>query len=601
MTTKTDPGTSGKLRPFLFGIGVAVMAMTAFLRVLDNGFMPLWDDDTNFLQNLDYRGLGTAQLLWAWTTFLKGVYQPLAWILLEAQYAIWFLDPWGYHFVSLVLHAINATLLYLLSRTLIRRSDFSLGNEHAWVSDACAALAAVLFAVHPLRTEVVAWASCQPYLLCAMFCLLAVLAYLRAMPAPTTVQKPQGRWLIASMLLFAAALLCKAMAVCLPAVLLVLDIYPLRRLGGRHGGWFGANVRRVWLEKAPFVGLALVFSLIAIAAKLALPDSFLAHVPQTAGSLQARIAQICYTIAFYPYKTLLPVDLTALYHSPATIYWGQPGFFLSILGTVAVTVLLFLLRDRWPAALAAWACYLALLAPTINIVRFSTAIAGDRYSYIPMMSLHVLGAVVLLRLLAGEHWERRLGQALAVSGIAAVVVLSVLSWNQTASWRTPVTLWTWAVSHPGGNSAEAQNALGLALVEAGQSAVGMKHFVEATRLNPHWAEPYLHQAEILAWEGKLEEAERSVQAAIKRKAGSAAHIIRAMILIKRGQLHEAAAEYAEALRIEPDSDAASVGLASLVRMPAVDKDVATAGWNVVIRPRDPLAHQRLVDAVARTK
>jgi tetratricopeptide (TPR) repeat protein len=389
--------------------------------------------------------------------------------------------------------------------------------------------------------------------------------------------------------------------VCLPAVLLVLDIYPLRRLGGGRGQWFGSNVRGVWLEKTPFVGLAVVFALIAIAAKLDLPDSYLGHIPQTAGSLQARIAQISYAIAFYPYKTLLPIDLTALYHTPATIHWGQPAFLLSILGTVAVTILTFLLRDRWPAALAAWTCYLALLAPTLNIVRFSNAIAADRYSYIPMMSLHVLGAVFLLRLLVGARWEQRLGQALAISGMAAVVVLSVLSWNQTASWRTPVSLWTWAISHRGGNSAEAQNALGLALMQVGQFDRGIKHFAEATRLTPRWAEPYLHKAEILAREGKLEEAESSVRAAIELSPDAGAHSGLGTILVRRGRLHEAAAEYAKSLRMDPNNDSASVGLASLVKMPAVNEDVARAGWNVVIWPRDPLAHQRLADAIDRTQ
>jgi Tfp pilus assembly protein PilF len=595
--TENDLGATARPQAFWIGLGVALIAMAAFLPVLDNGFVMFWDDQVNFLQNVHYRGLGAAQLRWAWTNFLLGVYQPLAWMLLEAQYSIWKLDPWGYHFVSLVLHALNAALLYLLSLSLIRRSEPALCSEHPWLSHACAALAAVLFAVHPLRTEVVAWASCQPYLPAATFCLLSVLAYLRAMPGETS--PPRRRWLLASMLFYAAALLCKSIAVALPAVLLVLDIYPLRRLGGGRGRWLGTAVRGVWYEKAPFVGLALIFAIITIAAKGHAAGSFLALAPPT-DSLQARIAQICYAIVFYPYKTLLPVDLVALYGSPAT-NWEQPGAVLSMFATVAITLVLILLRARWPGALAAWMCYVVLLAPTVGIVRFSSEIVTDRYGYIPMMSLHVLAAAGLLRILVGGSWERRLGHGLAFGGLVAVAVLAVLSWSQSASWRTSVTLWSWAINHGRGNSAAIHRTLGLALAQAGQPDAGIKHFIEAARLAPRWPEPHLHKADILAKQGKLAEAERSVRSAIERSPGTAAHTRLGTILVKRGRLYEAAAEYAEALRIDPNNDSASVHLATVVKMPGVHADVTEAGWRVVLSPRDPLAHQRLADAIARTK
>jgi hypothetical protein len=596
--TENDPGATTNPRALWIGLGVALVAMAAFVPVLNNGFQTIWDDHVNFLQNAHYRGLGVAQLRWAWTTFLLGVYQPVAWMLLGAQYSIWNLDPWGYHFVSLMLHAVNAALLYVLSLTLIRRSEPALWSEHPWACNASAALAAVLFAVHPLRAEVVAWASCQPYLPCAAFCLLSVLAYVRAVPVDTTSPTSRRRWFIASILFFAAALLCKAMAVGLPAVLLVLDIYPLRRLGGGRGRWFGPTVRGVWFEKVPFVGLVLMFVMITIAAKLYLLGSPLDAA--LTGSLSTRIAQVCYAIIFYPYKTLLPVNLTAVYGSPAT-NWQQPGAVLSIFGTVALTLLLVLLRRRWPGALAAWACYFVLLAPTVGIVKFSTEIVADRYSYIPMMSLYVLAAAGLLRMLVGGRWERRLGQAVAIGGLVAVAVLSVLSWNQAASWRTSVSLWTWAIDHGRGNSAGVRNTLGLALIEAGQLDAAMKHLIEATRLRPRWSEPYVHQAEILAQQGKLEEAEMRVRTAIEQRPGADAHTQLGTILVKRGRLYEAATEYAEALRIYPDNDLASVHLATVVGMPGVDENVTKAGWNVVVSPRDPLAHQRLADAIARTK
>ena len=144
--------------------------LVAFLPSLDNGFVATWDDGPNLLENPHLRGLGWPSFSWAWRTFLLGVYQPLAWLLFFAQYAVWGLEPWGYHLVSLLGHAVNAILFFLLTRALLERARPDLADRDRTFG---AALAAALFAVHPLRVEVVAWASCQPYLPCAFFCLLA--------------------------------------------------------------------------------------------------------------------------------------------------------------------------------------------------------------------------------------------------------------------------------------------------------------------------------------------------------------------------------------------------------------------------------------------
>src|SRR5262249_31530433 len=145
---------------------------------------------------------------WAWTTTLIGVYQPLAWMLLGVQSALWDLDPAGYHAVSLALHALNAVVLCLLITAILRRAQPERAAQSPCTLWIAAALASALFALHPLRTEVVAWASCQPYLPCVLFCLLSVLAYLRAHDGPA-----RRRWLLASWALYAAALLGKAVAV----------------------------------------------------------------------------------------------------------------------------------------------------------------------------------------------------------------------------------------------------------------------------------------------------------------------------------------------------------------------------------------------------
>ena len=213
-------------------VALAVVAATAFLPALNNGFLA-FDDDENFLDNASFRGLGPSQIRWAWTTFLLGVYQPLAWMLLELEYVLAGLNPRGYHLVSIGLHAAVAVALFALIVAILRRCGWPAnqapGREiHLQLA---AALAAALFAVHPLRVEVVAWASCQPYLPCALFSILTILAYLRTHDEPADADGGRRRaWMMVTLALFTAALLSKAVAVTLPLVLLAIDVYPLCRL-----------------------------------------------------------------------------------------------------------------------------------------------------------------------------------------------------------------------------------------------------------------------------------------------------------------------------------------------------------------------------------
>ena len=260
-----EPLPAWDRRTWLVAIPLALIVIAAFIPALDNGFVN-WDDDQNFLDNPFYRGLGVAQVKWAWSTFWLGVYQPLAWLLFEAQYVFWKLDPRGYHLTSLLLHTANAVVLYVLTVTLLVRCRPDSCLRGPWTCSLGAGLATALFAVHPLRVEAVAWASCQPYLPCALFSMLAVLAYLRAFAMGSS---PRWGWLVGSFVLFVAALLSKAVAVSLPAVLLILDVYPLRRFGDGPGRWFGPAARRAWWEKVPFVIVSLVFMGLAIAARAA--------------------------------------------------------------------------------------------------------------------------------------------------------------------------------------------------------------------------------------------------------------------------------------------------------------------------------------------
>jgi tetratricopeptide (TPR) repeat protein len=533
-------------RIWLLAVLIAPVTVVAFLPTLDNGFVT-WDDQENFLKNFDYRGLGASQVRWAWTTFRVGVYQPLGWLILEAQYVVWKLDPRGYHLVSILLHTANAVVLYVLTVTLLARCRVAACLTDPWACHLGAGLATALFVVHPLRVEVVAWASCQSYLPCALFSMLAVLAYLRAVG---TGPSPRPGWLVASLVLFGAALLCKAVAVSLPAILLILDVYPLGRLGGGPGRWFGASARKVLWEKVPFVLLSFVFMGLAIAARSEPHATLEAAVANYQGS--ARIAQACYEIWFYIIKTVLPLDITANYPLPERIDWSAPAFLTSILGTLTVTVGLLLLRRNWPGLLAAWLSYLVILAPNLGIIRISLQLAADRYSYVAMLGGVVLAAAGLSRL-GPLLWRGRPGAiVLATVSLLGLGCLFILTRDQCRSWRSTEALWTHALAHGAARSGQVHDGLGLVHFDRGEFDEAAARFTEAIRVNPSYSQPYNNLAIILFQRGKIGEAAALFSRALELNPNLAgAYQNLGAIRFHQGRFDEAAAHYAQALRIDP--------------------------------------------------
>jgi protein O-mannosyl-transferase len=493
-------------RTWLVAIPLALIAIVAFIPVLDNGFVE-WDDSENFVDNPYFRGLGMAQLKWAWSTLWVGVYQPLAWMLFGAQYTIWKLDPRGFHLTSALFHALNTVVLYVLTVTLLVRCRPDYYVKNPWSCALGAGLATAVFAVHPLRVEAVAWASCQPYLPCALFAMLAVLAYLHAFPMDSS---PRWSWFVGSFVLFVAAQLFKAPAVTLPAVLLILDVYPLRRFGIGPGSWFGPAARRALLEKAPFILVSLIFMGIAMVAK-----------PQSRNTIEyfepsARVAQACFGTWFYIVKTALPLDLIPLYPFPKSMHWLAPRFLSSIIGALAMTIGLILLRRRWPALLAAWLTYLVILAPTSGLVRISAQITADRYSYIAMVGFVVLAAAGFCRLWQMSLQARPATILMSTLSLVTLLGLCSMTWNQCRIWHDSERFWNYALRHgAGSNGWMAHGNLALGLNREGKYEAAAHHFAEAARLNPNDGNVCNNHAMILAScpEATCRDGKRAVQAA----------------------------------------------------------------------------------------
>src|SRR3989441_616203 len=439
---------------------IAFSTFAAFLPALQNQFVS-WDDAENFLDNPHYRGLGWTHLRWMWTTHL-GHYIPLTWMTLGLDYLLWGMNPVGYHLTNLLLHAANAVVFFFVVRRLLARALPS-PSEHGYALAVSSGVAALVFAIHPLRVESVVWVTERRDVLSGLFYLLTILLSLRARE-----REERGRgWYWLSVAVFVCALLSKSMVVNLPVVLLILDIYPLRRLGGAVG-WLSESARRVYVEKIPFVLLAAAASAIAVMAQ----SSVHAALSLAQLSIPGRVAISAYGLSFYLWKMVVPVNLSPVYElRPPVNPWATP-FLLSYGLVLVITATVLALRRRVPGLLAAWLAYIVVLLPVLGIFQSGPQIAADRYTYLAGLGWAILGGAGLLSCWRSSRRSKTGTPATwLLAGIAFCVVvgLGVLTWNQVQVWHDSEKLWTHALAIDP-QSPVAQGNRGNALARQGKPA-----------------------------------------------------------------------------------------------------------------------------------
>lgn len=556
-----------RCRPSLL-VGLVLVAVTVavFLPTLAAEFVE-WDDDINLVRNPGYRGLSASHLRWMFTATLMGHYIPLTWLTFGIDYSLWGMDPRGYHLTSLVLHVGAVVTFFAVTLRLLRRAT-TLADGPRRLG---AAVAALFFAVHPLRAESVAWATERRDVLSGLLFLLTILGYLAA-------QDSTGRrrrvLLGAAVAAYGAAALSKSMVMGLPLILLVLDIYPLRR-----------RLRDVLLEKIPFAVIGLGCAATAYYVVKTFTPLTTVEVFPWAG----RVAMTFYTFWFYVSRTVLPVALSPLYELPLDVSLWQPRFALAALAVIAATGLLVAFRTRWPAGLAVWATYAVILAPVSGVVHAGFQLAHDRYSY-----LSCLGWALLVGAAAGALVEGRIPglgatvRRIAVAGVAAwLFTLGWLGWQQVHVWRDSYALWTHALDsdprcalchanfavylvnhhdaagamHHAGRAIalrperpRAYATFGLALVKAGRPADAIPYFETFLAKAPDSADGLTGLGLALLRTGRPREAvDPLYRAAALKPDNTAMRLNYAAALVALGEREAAMTEYRAVLAHEPDS------------------------------------------------
>src|SRR5438132_7257447 len=532
---------------WLVPVLIALVTVAAFLPALQNQFVS-WDDAENFLDNPHYRGLGWSQLHWMWTTH-QGHYIPLTWMTLGLDYLLWGMNPVGYHLTSLLLHAANAVVFFFVVRRILKRALPS-PSERGHALAVSAGFAALVFAIHPLRVESVAWVTQRRDVLSGVFYVVTILLYLRACER---VARGRG-WYWLSVAVFVCALLSKSMVVNLPFVLLILDVYPLRRLGG-FVGWWSEPARRIYIEKIPFVLLAAAASAIAVMAQ----SSVHAAASLAQLSVPGRLAVSAFGLGFYLWKMVVPVNLSPLYELPRTVDPLAPPFILSYGLVLAITVIALARCRRLPGLPAVWLAYVVVLLPVLGIVQSGPQIAADRYTYLAGLGWAILAGAGLLSCWRTSRTSKTgTPTTLPIAGVATclVVGLGALTWNQVRVWHDSTRLWSYAVSIDP-ESAMPQKKLGDEFVRQGKLGEAIAHYQQALRIKPNFADAETNWGVALAAQGKVAEAIEHYQQALRIKPDYAeAHYNLGNELARQGKLVEAIEHYQQALRLKPENTGA---------------------------------------------
>jgi tetratricopeptide (TPR) repeat protein len=521
---------SQRRRDWLTAAAIAAVACAVFWPALRGEFLS-YDDPDYVTGNPHVRqGLNAEDMLRAFTTFQVANWHPLTWLSLQLDSTLWRAsdgepEPAGFHLTNVLLHAGSAAMLFLALRSLTGAFGPS-------------AATALLFAVHPLRAESVAWVAERKDVLSLFFGMLALRAY------AAYVRVPARRRSLVVAACFALSLTAKPALVALPFLLLVLDWWPLDRVQTRDD-WV-----RLVKEKWLLVVLTLASCVVTVLAQV--------RGGATRGletySLHVRIETALAGYAFYAIKTFWPFNLAAFYPHPGiNLPVAQVWAGATLLVVVSATAVA--LRRRAPYLLAGWLWYLGMLVPVIGLVQVGNQAYADRYSYFPQIGLLLAICWGVADMVVG-----RAAMLLTAVAIAAVALV-VRTEDQLRTWHDSEALWQHAIGVTGENPT-ALVSLGYVAEIKGQPKRGESYYRRALELDPDSFLAHLNLGTKLARDGKPELAEPHLRRACELAPTFATAQLRlGQLRLEQGHRAEAVRHFEEVIRLAPDSGEAYWNLA----------------------------------------
>ncbi len=548
---------------------LALAAFAVYSPVRNYGFVD-YDDSGYFFGNPHVLGgLTGPNIHWAFTSGEDANWHPLTWLSLMLDTTLFGDGAAAPHITNVLLHAANSILLFLL---LLH------STSKLWRS----AAVAMLFAIHPLHVESVAWVSERKDVLSGFFGLLTLLCY-----AGYARKEGEPRLLRYGMALFffVCGLMSKPMVVTLPFVMLLLDFWPLQRFNA-------STLQRLLLEKIPF----FLFSAVASVVTFLVQQKGGAVTALTRIPMGLRVENTFISYARYLAKIVWPFNLATPYPAPA--YWPLPWVILSIALFAALCLAAVALRKKFPFAFTGWFWFVGMLVPVIGLVQVGGAAMADRYAYLPIIGIFIIVVWGIGEVCLAWPPPRR-----ALLGYAAFLfcICALRARNQVTAWEDDPALFGHALSVTKNNYIASLD-LGYWHSKNGQPGAALDYYHKALQMSPddptalynvgnalsklgRWDEAiqdYRHALQItpnepdildnlgfaLAQNNQLPEAAACFQAVLQLKPDSlGAHNNLATIFLVQGNYAEAAAQYSAALKLSPDNPRILINLAdTLVRL-----------------------------------
>jgi tetratricopeptide (TPR) repeat protein len=531
---------------------IFLLTILVYTPTLKNDFVN-WDDDIYVYENNTIHSLNPRSFLWMLTAFHSGNWHPLTWLSHAADYAIWGRNPFGHHLTSIILHGLNSSLVFILVIQLVlvagkisalpsASPPFHSTSVQSLIA---AGVTALLFGVHPLHVESVAWVAERKDVLCALFFLLSLLCYLSYTASVAT--KNQRMWYSLCLILFIFALMSKPMAVTLPIILVLLDTYPLQRLR-----YHSSKVLFVLGGKIPFLAASIFSCIITIMAQHS--GGALRNLEQL--NLGTRLLNALRVLIFYLENMLVPVKLVAFYPVSKHIRWYDLPYLSSALLVVGITgACVWVTKRGNKLFLVAWTYYIVTLLPVLGIIKVGDQAAADRYTYLPSISVFLLVGV-------GAAWLWKKIDHARVKILCRVVFLlcvcvmgyflSYLTIRQIRMWQDSESVWNSVITLFPDRVPVAYNNLGRAYLSKKMVDEAIAEFKKALTISPHYLDGHYNLSLAYDRKGMLDEAIAENLKAIAINPNDAeAHNNLGVIYEKKGMHEKAITEYRKAIAINP--------------------------------------------------
>ncbi|HZV34026.1 MAG TPA: tetratricopeptide repeat protein [Verrucomicrobiae bacterium] len=530
-TPRSAPKNPDRAKAQLAGALLFLVVLWAFLPAIHNGFLTY--DDPEYVTNNPYvkTGLSIAGLKWAFSAHGAN-WHPITWLshMLDGQ--IYGLQPWGHHFNNVLLHAANCFLVFWVLRKM---------TGATWRSF----FVALLFGLHPLRVESVAWVAERKDVLSVFFFMLTLWAY-SDYAQETNANSPRAKIHYALALVwFVLGLLSKSMLVTLPFVLLLLDFWPLERLRQN-------NFKKLLTEKIPFFVLSAAMCWIARNAQKN-GAAMVSTMP-----FCARLENALVAYCRYIEKLFWPANVSPFY--PRADSWPIVLVCAAALFLVMFSIAAFVCRKERPWWFVGWFWYLGTLVPVIGLIQIGEQSLADRYTYIPCIGI-LIALVWTVGALTKEQRRREIAASTAT--FAAAVTCLVLTRQQIGYWKTTESLFARAVAVTP-DSTMACVGLGASLAERGQFEQAIRLYRHALLFSPDYYEAHNNLGLALAATGHLDDAIEQYRLAFKNRPTADCLVNLGVALAKQGHPDAAIAEFKHATVIDADNQIAQSNLALLL-------------------------------------